>query len=253
MSDYPHPWPNTVQGAVSLTFDDGTDDQLRNAVPALTERELTGTFYLPARDQGWREQLERWVSAQSQGHELGNHSASHRCSENFQPGRGPYGLESMSLADIEEDLRSAEERLDTVFGRRPRSFAYPCYMSDIGRGVERRSYIPVVARLFVAGRGGGEYGFFNHPYHIDLAHVHAQTCQQFTAPHMIGLCERAAAQGRWCVLCFHGLTTGRLGTPLGEFTELLDHLVAHRERLWTAPVVTVAQHLIERRAAAGVG
>lgn len=250
---YPNPWPDGAVGAVSLTFDDGLPDQLRDGVPRMTDRGLFGTFYLSCGGERWSERLAPWRAALSDGHELGNHSVSHRCSENFQPGPNPRGLESMTLEEMEADLLEAERRLVELFGPAPaRSFAYPCYMTHVGRGAARQTYVPLVAKHFIAGRGGGEYGFHNHPYHVDLAHIYAQSCQQMTAPHMIGLAERAANQGRWCVLCFHGLSTGRLGTALNEFEELLDHLAAHRERIWTAPVATVAQRLIAQRAALGL-
>lgn len=250
---YPSPWPEGTRAAVSLTFDDGTPDQLRDGVPKMTERELRGTFYLPLRGDNWRDRLGPWASAMAAGHELGNHSLNHRCSENFSNDRGPYGLESMTLDEMEDDLLTAEQRLVELFGPvEARSFAYPCYMTHVGRGLHRRSYVPLIAKHFVAGRGGGEVGFHNHPYHCDLACVAGLTCQQMTGPEMIGLCERAAHQGRWCVLCFHGLSVGRLGTSLGDFEELLNHLAANRDRLWTAPVAEVATRLRAARAEQGL-
>ncbi|NUQ01021.1 MAG: polysaccharide deacetylase family protein [Armatimonadetes bacterium] len=252
MSTFPDPWPDGVRAAVSLTFDDGTPDQLRDGVPRMTERELFGTFYLPLRGDNYRERLAGWETALAAGHELGNHSLNHTCSENFSNERHPRGLESMTLAEMEEDLLEAERRLVDLFGPVPaRSFAYPCYMTHVGRGLTRQTYVPLVAKHFIAGRGGGEVGFHNHPYHCDLACVAGLTCQQMTGPEMIGLCERAAAQGRWAVLCFHGLSVGRLGTSLGDFVELLDHLAAHRDRFWTAPLATVAQRLTTARAPLG--
>lgn len=248
---YPNPWPDEARCGVSLTFDDGAPDQLQQAVPRMTDRGLYGTFYLPPRGDNWAKRLEPWSVALAAGHELGNHSLNHTCSENFSNEANPRGLESMTLDDMEAELVEAERRLVELFGPVDgRSFAYPCYMTHVGRGLGRRSYVPLVAKHFLAGRGGGEVGFHNHPYHCDLACVAGLTCQQMTAPEMIGLCERAAAQGRWCVLAFHGLSVGRLGTPLNEFEELLAHLDRHRDRLWTAPVATVAKRLVAARAAA---
>ncbi len=248
----PHPWPDGARCAVSLTFDDGTPDQLREAVPRLTDRGLGGTFYLPGRGENWQERLAPWRAAQEAGHELGNHSLNHTCSENFSDQRDPRGLESMTLDQMEAELLEAERRLVEACGPAPhRSFAYPCYMTHVGRGLNRQTYVPLVAKHFIAGRGGGEAGFHNHPYHCDLACVAGLSCQQMTGAEMIGLCERAAHQGRWAVLVFHGLAVGRLGTSLGDFEELIDHLARHRDRLWTAPVATVAARLLELRRQVG--
>ena len=37
-------WPYDIQGAVSLTFDDGAITQIDNAVPCLDDHRLKGTF-----------------------------------------------------------------------------------------------------------------------------------------------------------------------------------------------------------------
>ena len=250
MSDFPNPWPDGTCCAVSLTFDDGTPNQLAEAVPRLTDRGLAGTFYLPIRGDGWQERLAPWQAAMDQGHELGNHSTNHRCSENFQNTREAYGLESMTLDDLREDILGAEAKLVELFGEVPhRSFAYPCYMTHVGRGVNRQSYVPLIAEHFIAGRGGGEYGFHNHPYHSDLACLAGLSCQSMVGPEMVGLVERAARLGRWAILVFHGIDQGGLGTLGVMLNELLDHLAANRERIWTAPVAEVAARLVEMRAA----
>jgi peptidoglycan/xylan/chitin deacetylase (PgdA/CDA1 family) len=62
-------WPNGMQAAVSLTFDDGMDSQLHLAVPELDRRGLRATFYMNPRgtEDGaryplpWRAALERWA------------------------------------------------------------------------------------------------------------------------------------------------------------------------------------------------
>jgi len=249
VSDFPHPWPAGAACAVSLTFDDGTPNPLAEAVPRLNDRGLTGTFYLPIRGEGWQARLAPWQAVQDAGHELGNHSTHHRCSENFQNERQAYGLESMSLDDLRDDILGAEAKLVELFGEVPqRSFAYPCYMTHVGRGVTRQTYVPLIAQHFIAGRGGGEYGFHNHPYHADLACLAGLTCQGLGGPEMVGLVERAARQGRWAILVFHGIDQGGLGTGGAAFTELLDHLAASRERIWCAPLAEVAARLVALRA-----
>jgi peptidoglycan/xylan/chitin deacetylase (PgdA/CDA1 family) len=92
-------WPGGMRGAVSLAFDDGMHSQLQLAIPLLGEYDLTATFYLnPPRDgdeSAWRERLTPWRAAALQGHEIGNHSLTHLCSQNFD--FVARGLESMTL------------------------------------------------------------------------------------------------------------------------------------------------------------
>lgn len=242
-------WPARCQGAVSLTFDDGLENQRLAAVPRLNARELRGTFYINPKGEDYAERLAPWREVARQGHEIGNHTLSHTCSRNFQPAIRPNsGLEVMTLDDIERDILAAEERLHEVFPEHgPRSFCYPCYMTHVGEGLTRRSYVPVVARHFVAGRAGGEYGFFNHPYNSDVHCLTSTSAQAMEPAELIGLAELAARRGHWCVLTFHGIGVGRLGTAEYAFTELLDHLATHRNRLWTAPVAEIARHCAELR------
>lgn len=237
-------WPKTCTGAVSLTFDDGTESQLRQAVPWLEERGLRGTFYLTPRGEDFRRQYAPWRAVGERGHELGNHTLSHTCSRNFQQAIRPdAGLEAMTLEEMERDILEAERRLRELCPEHgPRTFCYPCYMTDVGEGRQRQSYVPLVARHFPAGRAGGEYGFFNHPYNRDLHCLASTSGQNKEAGELIGLVELAVAQGHWCILTFHGIEAGRLGVSAHAFTALLDHLCLHRDRIWTAPCVDVAAH-----------
>jgi hypothetical protein len=238
------PWPNGGQGAVSLTFDDGLESQLKRAIPLLEERGLRGTFYLNPRGPDYAETLAPWQAVAEAGHEIGNHSLGHTCSRNFAFHRGARGLETMTLDDMEADVVEAERRLQEVLPRDTlRSFCYPCYMTHVGEGLTQQSYVPVVAKHFVAGRAAGEYGFANHPFNADLHCLAAIPAERMPGPEMVGLVERAARQGRWAIFAFHSIDGGRLGVAEFDFVELLDHLAPMRDRLWTAPVADVAHFL----------
>ncbi|MCK5802053.1 MAG: polysaccharide deacetylase family protein [Lentisphaeria bacterium] len=53
-------WPDGRQGAVSLTFDDGTPNQLATAVPLVQEHGLRGTFYVCPRGDDFEERCAPW-------------------------------------------------------------------------------------------------------------------------------------------------------------------------------------------------
>lgn len=238
-------WPDHCLGAVSLTFDDGTQNQLERAVPALATRELHGTFYICPRGDDYLKTCQPWTEVWRQGHEIGNHTLSHPHPRNLLQGIRPHaGYDVMTLAEIETDILAAEKRLRTLLPNHgPRTFCYPCYTTDVGAGSTRRSYVPIVAKHFLAGRAGGEQGFFNHPYNADLHYLLATSAQQMTAVKLIALVELALARGEWCIFVFHGIDAGRLGIEAGQFQALLDHLARNRDRAWTAPVRDVADRL----------
>lgn len=238
------PWPDENQGAVSLTFDDGLPSHLAAAIPALDEHTLRATFYLnPPRggdEATWRERLAPWRDAAMRGHEIGNHSLTHPCSQNFSFIQ--RGLESMSLAEIERDVLDAEQRLRVgVPEQTVRSFCYPCYQTDVGMGEQRQSYVPVIARHFMAARSRGETA--NDPARCDLHALWSWPVERMSGAEMVGMAERAAGEGRWAVFTFHGINEGHLSVAESDLRELCAFLARHPDRVWTAPVAVVAQHV----------
>ena len=247
-------WNGALQGAVSLTYDDGHGSQLERAAPLMEERELRGTFYLNAGGPDWREWLQPWKALADRGHEIGNHTLSHTCSRNFSADTGAKGLERSTLDEIEADVLECERRLQEVIpvAAAARSFAYPCYQTDVGAGATRQSYVPVIARHFIAGRGIGEYGFANTPLNCDLHCLWSHSAEHCRGTELIGLVRKAVKYGRWLIFAFHSIDGGRLGIAEGEYAELLDYLTDEREHIWTAPVAEVAGYVLEAREKWGV-
>jgi peptidoglycan-N-acetylglucosamine deacetylase len=254
-------WPGGRRAAISLSFDDGMDSHISTGAPELEARDLRGTFYVPAggseddpsEARSWRERLERFLPLGAAGHEVGNHTVRHPCSLNIDTeaewGRAGINLLDWTLDDIAADLTEAQRRIDAVFPEQPAtSFAYPCYESTIGKGRERVSFVPLVADMFLAARarGGVFGGFGNDPHACDLHYLSSFGAERMQGPLMIGLVERTLARGRWSIFTFHGVAEGDLAVGLEDFQELLDHLVARQDDIWTAPVVKVAEYVAAR-------
>lgn len=253
------PWPQGQSGAVSLTFDDGMRSQLETAIPMLNEYDLRATFYLNPVDRQsswppqatddeevWREWLAPWRAAADIGHEIGNHSLTHPCSRNFDWMAGRPGLEDMTLDEIERDVLEAERRLNACIpSPAGRSFCYPCYQSYVGTGAARQSYVPVIARHFVAARGKGEVA--NDPARCDLHDLWSWPAERMSGAELVGLAERAADEGRWTILTFHGIGEGHLPVAEYDLQELCRFLDRHRTRLWTAPLAVVAARVRDWR------
>ena len=242
-------WEGSHLGAVSLSYDDGGASQLERAVPLMEERGLRGTFYLAPKMENYVEWLQPWKEVAERGHEIGNHSLSHTCSRNFSNDTEAKGLERSTLEEIEADVLEAERRLAEVIPAETRSFAYPCYQTDVGEGLTRQSYIPIIAKHFIAARAVGEYAFANTPLNCDLHHLWCHNAEHCRGPELVGLVQRAMRHGRWIIFAFHSIEGGRLGIAEYEFVELLDYLAEERETIWTAPVADVAEYLVRAREA----
>lgn len=239
------PWPEGCETAISLTFDDGMKSQLERAIPYMNKVGLRGTFYVVPNDN-YRELLQPWIEVAKAGHEVGNHTTRHPCSKSL--GRS-FGLEQLTLADIEADILLAEARLEELMPGQPRSFCYPCYYHHVGAGLTRQSYVPVVAKHFIAGRTGTcNRGYLVDTAACDLHCLESQACETMTGYEMIGLCERAANRRHWCILTFHGIHEGQLSVSDGDLRELCDHLVKHQKRFYVTPVVEVAKRIATARA-----
>ncbi len=229
------------EGAVSLTFDDGAPSQLEKAIPVLNDHSIKGTFYLVGGRLNTPEKIEAWQKVSAAGHEIGNHSFSHCASTNFGD---EDGLEKWTLNDIEEDILRAQKQLEPLFpNQKDWTYCYPCYLTDVGMGASRKSYVPVVAKHFLAGRGKGEYPHGNHPFGVDLSLVWGHPVEQMSAQTMIGLVETQVAHGRWVVLVFHRIEDYRISVQGEDFLGLIEHLSRHRDRIWTAPMCEVAKKI----------
>jgi len=233
-------WPEPYEGALSLTFDDGLPSQLHTALPLLAEHGLAATFYLNPRGDDFAEALAPWQPEAAAGHEIGNHSLTHTCSRGFADSPDAPGLEGLTLGELEADVLEAEARLRAVFPQQTeRSFCYPCYECHVGEGAARQSYVPVIARHFVAARGQGEIA--NHPLTCDLHYLWSWPVQRRTGAELVGLATQCQTQGRWGIMAFHGVDEGHLTVGRGDFAELCAFLGRAGQRLWVAPVATVAQ------------
>jgi hypothetical protein len=230
------------QGGVSLTFDDGTQNQLEKAVPVLDEFGFKGTFYINPKGEDWQTLYAPWKEVAAHGHEIGNHTLSHPSPNNIIGQSG--GFEDMTLPEIEGDILAAQERLRQIAPQQAHwTFAYPCYTTFVGHGENHQSYVPLIARHFLAGRIGGEYGFGNHPAVVDLAYVWGLPVERMSGYEMIGLVEEITAQGRWAVLIFHEIDGSRLTVGSHDFRMLLNHLRRRSNAIWTAPVNEIANKI----------
>ena len=243
-------WPEPYEGALSLTFDDNASSQLNNAIPCLDDCDLKGTFYInPGRSRAaWEEDLPRWREASHNGHEMGNPTSDHPCSCNFGFSKEGYCLEQLTLDDIATTIDTATTALDEHFPEQngERSFCYPCYQTYVGAGVNRQSYVPLVAERFKVGRGGGERA--NNPEIIDLSYVWSFAVEGHSGQDMIDYVEKAVADGHWGIICMHGVGGDHLAIETNAFHELCDYLHNNRERIWTDTVINIGNYIIERRA-----
>jgi len=222
------PW-NDHLAAVSLTFDDSRPVHLDVAIPELNRRHLHATFFLIVSKTT---RLDEWRKAQSQGHEIGNHSVSHEHSANLS-------------AETEElQVEDAKKFLDSNFKSDIITFAYPYTEVSPGLLFWVRRY-DFVAR---GGRRDGSLVYVKSDVQNDWYNLPSQpSYTNYDATVYKSWIDKDILMNAWTTFQIHGIgdpSTGYEPIPSDTFIELLDYLkTAEAKGLWVAPFGEVAAYL----------
>lgn len=237
-------WPDGKKAALSLSFDDARASQVDGGTVLLDRLGAKVTFYVVP--ESVERRLAGWRKAVAGGHEIANHSLTHPCTGNFSWARD-RALEDFDLSRMRQELLEAKRRLTELLAVDARHFAYPCGQTFVGRGAQTRSYVPVVAELFVSGRGWLDEGP-NDPAFVDLAQVTGMEMDGKSFAEIEPILEGARAAGQWVVLAGHEIgTSGRQTTRVEMLEQLIPYARDPSNELWLAPVGTVAEYIREQR------
>ena len=247
-------WPGECRAAVSLTFDDGIAVAAQARGPDAQRGGRAG-HVLPqsARRRFSGEGSRRGGTVAKAGHEIGNHTIAHICSRAFRADPAARGLENMTLADIEKDIVEAKLRLQQLVPEQQEmSFCYPCYMEHVGCGPTRQSYVPVVARHHIAGRGKGEFPFGNHPATVDLHYAWSWPAERMPGSQMVGLVEACMANQGWGILTFHGIHEGQPERRRERLPRTGQLSASQPRARLDVPVAKVARRILQWRKENGI-
>jgi len=211
----PFTWPAGKRVAVSLSFDDARPSQLGNGLPVLDRHDVKASFYVSFTN--FDRSVDEWRAALANGHEIGNHTVMHPCTGNFQFAR-PNGLEGYTLEKMEAELLAANAHIQERVGVTPTTFAYPCGQKFVGRGEETRSYIPLIAKHFVAGRSFRDESYAP-PEFVDLAQLPATDMDTLDFDAVRAHIEKAAANGDWLVFAAHNVAPNNYQTVEPEMLD----------------------------------
>jgi len=242
----PFAWPQGQQAAVSLGYDDGLDSQLDHVVPALNQRGLKASFYVPINGPTLPKRQGEWRAAAAAGHELGNHSLFHACSskgpgrEWVQPQRD---LETTQPAQVQEQVMAANTWLQALDGETQRTFTPPC-LDSLASG---KDYLAALRPNFVAFRAS--WGALADPATVDPYVVPVYDVQGWTGEQLIALVEQAAAKHVLVAMVFHGVGAEHLRVTREAHDALLDHLAKHKDRFWTDSFVHIMGYVRQKQAA----
>ena len=233
-------WPEGKQIAISLSFDDARASQVDAGTALLDQYGVKGTFYVVP--NAVKQRLEGWKKAVASGHEIGNHSFNHPCTGNF-PWSRQKAIENYTLKKMRNELILTNKAIKELLGVEAEVFAYPCGQTYIGRGENTKSYVPVVSKLFLSGRGWLDEGP-NAPQFCDLAQLTGMEMDGKDFDQILPLIENAKKSGAWLVLAGHEMgASGNQTTRLSMLKKLIEYAQNPANGIWIAPVGTVAKYI----------
>jgi len=240
----PSQWPGGARMALSLSFDDGRESQVTAGLPVFARHGAKATFFVVP--SAVERRLDGWKEAVAAGHEIGNHSLTHSCSGNL-PFARQKALEDHSIPRMREELAEANRRITALLGVTPRTFAYPCGQTFVGRGRQTQSYVPVVADLFLVGRGWLDEAA-NDPAFVDLAQTLGVEMDGKDFAQIRPLLDTARTRGAWLVLAGHDIgPDGGQTTRVAMLDELLAYTKDPASGIWLATVAEAADHIVRQR------
>ncbi|HTQ56712.1 MAG TPA: polysaccharide deacetylase family protein [Bryobacteraceae bacterium] len=241
----PFQWPAGKRVAVSLSFDDARTSQIDVGLPLLDRYGAKVTFYV--NPPNMQSRLDGWKQAVAAGHEIGSHSNTHPCTVNY-PFSAQNALESYTLAKMGKELDTASAAIEHLLGVKARTFAYPCGQKFVGRGARVKSYVPLVAARFLAGRGFRDEGP-NDPARCDLAQLLGMESDGLTFEQMRDLVTAAAAQGGWLIFAGHEIgAPAHQTTQAAELEKFLEYARRADSGIWLDTVYTIGEYVRTHRA-----
>jgi len=147
-----------------------------------------------------------------------------------------------------EQLDDANTQIRRMLGVTPKTFAYPCGQKFVGRGLDVRSYVPLVAERFLVGRGYLDESS-NDPVICDLSQAMGTPFDDMDFAQMKKVVDQAAQDGRWVIFVGHEI--GQRGyqiTDARALEALCNYLKDPANGVWLGTVEEIASHIQKQRA-----
>ncbi len=236
------PW-NGKAAAIALSYDDGLNTHLDNVVPLLNQHNIRATFYVTGTSHSVVTRSADWKRLADLGHELGNHTMVHPCMGS-KPGRewvkSDRDLDSYTRAQFANEVAQANTLLSALDNKTRRTFAYTCGDKEAGG----ESIVDIIQNTAVAARG--VYRGYNVPGKIDLYDLVAYSVNSHDAETLKAQVVKGIENNGLVVFVFHGVGgTHDLDVSQSVHQELIEYLAEQQASLWVAPVIEIADYIVE--------
>jgi len=238
-------WPNGAKAAFCLTYDDALPSHISTVVPLLNRYHFKATFYPTLASSSIKLEMEKWKSLVKDGHELGNHTVYHPCRKSDAKWVKDYlDLDKYTTEQILAEIAVANSFLQSLDGKKTRTFAYPCTHMYAG-GL---SFKDSVAHYATAARGGSYEPLVPpNPLDIDIYNVPAWGPNNNSSKDLIGYIKSILEKGTLGAFIFHGVGEQPMIVSKEDHETMLKFLDAHRNEIWVTTFQEATDYLISYR------
>lgn len=208
------------KGVVSLTFDDGSINQFKVALPLLNKMNLPATFYLITGNIDTT--LINYLYNEDRNKvDIGSHTVNHT------------DLKNVDLKTVQSELEDSHEDLINIFGNNSMlTFAYPW-------GSYNSSVKELVKKNYVAARSANTG--YNSISYFDKYSLYVQTFSEGTSYNTANVwLEFAAENGLWLVEMHHDVFND-------NFSRHLEYIKMNQDKIWCSTISDFIKYSEEYR------
>jgi len=235
-------WKNGAKAAICLTYDDGMQTHIQNAIPQLDSVGMKGTFFINSPTGS--SSVIGWKKAARNGHELANHSLFHPCPRSIGWDE-EIATENYNVPQMLKEIKTVNMILENLDPKRKTfAYAYPCNHTEVGG----QSYIEELrkSKLVSYARGGSGDKKIITPDFKDLnkMQVHSWAVPENTElQELIDYAEKAKEKGGLAVFQFHGIGGQWLQVSNETHQGLLKYLSENKSDYWIASFSEVVAYI----------
>ncbi len=212
--------------AFCMQFDDSMDTHAKFVIPELNKRGLVGTFFVNPDRELYQRNKEVWeVVCPKFGHELANHTMDHHGAKDYEEADYEIG----ECSRIIWRLYPNESKLRPHLGGGG---------PNVKWGISREERRELLDKYFL-------FSSWRIARRMSAA-------EERGTGRAVVIAEEAIKERKWRQVGFHGVGGEWISTSEEHFLELVDYLVANRDKIWTGTTGDVYRYSQERQAITAV-
>jgi len=228
-------WYNDKAAALSIAFDDGTEDQIKLGIPLLKKFNFKASFYLiTSKISDWK----IWEYTYRLGNEIGSHSHNH------------FNLKRLDKSAMLDELKiSYLNIINNLPDQKCFSIAYPYGKFD-------ENVIKEAKEIYIAGRMSRTSNFFFNkyetfkPYELIAIGLHNKSSLSELSQYV----EETIKNKAWLIEVIHGIkddssfiSTGWKPINAKILQEHFSYIKKREEKLWVAPINHIVLYMLEKK------